>query len=75
MRLKKVKKTPLKKVVKGTTLQEFEKLSGVPVLINTSLNISGDPIVCTPQDAYDCLIKTKLDYMVIGNFLIKGSSN
>ncbi len=50
---------------------EFKKLSGVPILINTSFNDNNEPIVCTPQNAYDCFIKTEMDFLVMGNYLIK----
>lgn len=56
-------------------IKEFGKLSGIPILINTSFNIRGDPIVCTPQDAYKCMMGTGIDYLVIGNFLIKREDN
>ncbi len=51
-------------------IKEFGKLSGVSVLLNTSFNIKGEPIVCNPQDAVNCFLKTGLDYLVIGNYLI-----
>lgn len=51
-------------------LTEFEKLSGVPVLINTSFNTSGMPIVCTPQNAFQAFAESKLDYLVLGNFIL-----
>jgi carbamoyltransferase len=51
-------------------LNEFSKLSGVPVLINTSFNVRGEPIVCTPKDAYNCFVNTEIDYLVLGRFLI-----
>lgn len=47
----------------------FSQLTGVPVLINTSFNVRGEPIVCTPADAFDCFMNTELDYLVIGNLL------
>ncbi len=50
-------------------IQEFEKLTGCPVIINTSFNIRGEPIVCTPQDAYRCFMCTNMDYLVIENHL------
>jgi carbamoyltransferase len=46
-----------------------EKL-GVPMVLNTSFNYAGEPIVCTPQDAYQCFLKTGIDYLFLGNFLI-----
>lgn len=50
-------------------LLAFKKLSGVGVLVNTSFNVRGEPIVCTPFDAYDCFLSTDIDYLVIENFL------
>ena len=52
-------------------LDEFEKLTGKGILINTSFNVRGEPIVCTPGDAIRGFIDGKLDYLVINNFLIK----
>ncbi len=51
-------------------INEFGKLSGIPVIINTSFNIRGEPIVCTPIDALRCFLKTDIDYLAIGDFLI-----
>lgn len=51
-------------------IKEFNKLSGCPVVINTSFNIRGEPIVCTPQDAYRCFMCTDMDYLVIENIFI-----
>ncbi len=51
-------------------LNAFYKKTGCPVLINTSFNVRGEPIVCTPQDAYGCLMRTHMDYLVMGHFLI-----
>lgn len=51
-------------------IEEFNKLTGCPVIINTSFNIRGEPIVCTPQDAYRCFMCTDMDYLVLGNFLL-----
>ncbi len=56
-------------------VKEFGKLSGVPILINTSFNIRGEPIVCTPQDAYKCMMGTGIDYLVMGKYLIKREDN
>jgi len=50
-------------------IREFGALTGVPVLLNTSFNVRGEPIVCTPQDAVNCFLKTGLDYLVLGNIL------
>jgi len=43
---------------------------GCPVIVNTSFNVRGEPIVCTPEDAYQCFIRTEMDYLCIGNFLL-----
>jgi carbamoyltransferase len=51
-------------------LCEFEKLTGFPVLINTSFNVRGEPIVCSPEDAWKCFMTTDMDYLVIGNLLL-----
>lgn len=51
-------------------LSEFKKLTNCPVLINTSFNIRGEPIVCTPEDAFSVFIKTDIDYLVLGNFVL-----
>jgi len=52
-------------------LTAFGKKTGVEVLLNTSFNIKGDPIVCTPSDALKCFVDTGLDYLVLGNYLIE----
>ena len=51
-------------------LMEFEKLTGVPVLVNTSFNIRGEPIVETPQDAMNCFIYTGIDYLALHDTLV-----
>ncbi len=51
-------------------IKEFEKLTGIPVIINTSFNVRGEPIVCTPKDAYLCFMRTHMDYLVLGPFLL-----
>jgi carbamoyltransferase len=56
-------------------IKEFGKLSGIPILINTSFNIRGEPIVCTPYDAYKCMMGTGIDYLVLGRYLIKRADN
>ncbi|MBI5065229.1 carbamoyltransferase [Candidatus Woesearchaeota archaeon] len=56
-------------------IKEFEKLSGIPILINTSFNIRGEPIVCSPYEAYKCMMGTGIDYLVMGDFLIKRQDN
>jgi carbamoyltransferase len=52
-------------------LKEIKKKSGDGILLNTSFNVHGEPIVCTPTDALETMIKTKMKYMIIGNFLVK----
>lgn len=52
-------------------LQEFYRKTGCPVVINTSFNVRGEPIVCTPSDAYRCFMRTNMDYLVMGSFLIE----
>ena len=49
---------------------EFERLTGCGVLVNTSFNVRGEPIVCTPTDAYRCFMRTHIDYLVLGPFLL-----
>ena len=56
-------------------IKEFGKLSKVPILINTSFNIRGEPIVCKPFDAYKCMMGTGIDFLVMGKFLIKRADN
>jgi carbamoyltransferase len=51
-------------------LTEFEKLTGYGVIVNTSFNVRGEPIVCTPEDAYRCFLRTEMDYLVLGPFLL-----
>lgn len=51
-------------------IQEFEKKTNCPVLVNTSFNVRGEPIVCTPEDAYRCFMRTEMDFLVLGNFLL-----
>jgi carbamoyltransferase len=51
-------------------LRAFEARTGCPVLVNTSFNVRGEPIVCTPADAYRCFMRTDLDHLVLGPFLL-----
>jgi carbamoyltransferase len=55
-------------------LNDFKKITGVGMLINTSFNVRGEPIVCTPEDAYLGFMKTEMDYLVIGNYVFDKSS-
>ena len=51
-------------------LKEFKKVTNCPVLVNTSFNVRGEPIVNTPEDAYRCFMRTEMDYLAIGGFLL-----
>ena len=51
-------------------ISRFKEKNGCPVLINTSFNVRGEPIVCSPSNAYRCFMGTELDMLVIGNFLL-----
>ena len=55
-------------------IEEFGKLTGVPVLVNTSFNVQGEPIVCTPEQAYNSFAHTDMDYLVMGDALIAASA-
>ena len=55
-------------------LKNFGKKTGYPILVNTSFNIRGEPIVCSPEDAYNCFIKTNMDILALGNFIISKKS-
>ena len=54
-------------------ISAFEKKTGCPVLVNTSFNVRGEPIVCTPEDAYKCFMRTEMDYLVLENFVLAKS--
>jgi carbamoyltransferase len=58
-----------------TLLQEFKKITGVGVLVNTSFNLRGEPIVCSPKDAIHSFLSTEIDLLVLGNFIIKRENN
>jgi carbamoyltransferase len=51
-------------------LKAFEKRTGCGVLVNTSFNVRGEPIVCTPTDAYTCFMRTEMDYLIVENFVL-----
>lgn len=51
-------------------ISAFESKTGCPVIINTSFNVRGEPIVCKPADAYLCFMRTNMDYLIMGNFLL-----
>ena len=52
-------------------LKAFEDRTGCAVLVNTSFNVRGEPIVCTPEDAYRCFMRTEMDYLVVENFILE----
>jgi carbamoyltransferase len=54
-------------------LSRFERATQCGVLVNTSFNVRGEPIVCSPEDAYRCFVHTEMDYLAIGNFLLDRS--
>ena len=51
-------------------LTAFHQKTDCPVLVNTSFNVRGEPIVCTAEDAYRCFMRTEMDYLVIENYLL-----
>jgi carbamoyltransferase len=51
-------------------IKAFDALTGCGVIINTSFNVRGEPIVCTPEDAYRCFMRTEMDYLVLDDFLL-----
>ena len=52
-------------------IAEFDKLTGVPVVLNTSFNVRNEPIVCTPEDAIRCFLSTNIDCVGIGDFFVE----
>lgn len=52
-------------------ISKFEEKTGCAVIINTSFNVRGEPIVCTPEDAYRCFMRTNMDYLVLGSYILK----
>lgn len=51
-------------------IHEFKELTGYGVIVNTSFNVRGEPIVCTPEDAYRCFLRTEMDFLVLGNYVL-----
>jgi carbamoyltransferase len=51
-------------------IHEFKELTGYGVIVNTSFNVRGEPIVCTPDDAYRCFMRTEMDFLVVGDYLL-----
>lgn len=52
-------------------ISKFKEKTGCAVIINTSFNVRGEPIVCTPKDAYKCFMRTDMDYLVLGNYILR----
>ncbi len=52
-------------------LLRFEEATGCGVLVNTSFNVRGEPIVCTPDDAYRCFMNTEMDFLILGSFVVE----
>jgi len=55
-------------------IQAFKQLSGYSLVVNTSFNVRGEPIVCSPRDAYQCFMRTDMDWLVINNCLFEKSA-
>jgi carbamoyltransferase len=51
-------------------LEAFDRLTGCPVLVNTSFNVRGEPIVCTPEDAFHCFLATEMDVLVLDDIVV-----
>ena len=51
-------------------ISSFEEKTGCPLIVNTSFNVRGEPIVCTPEDSYRCFMRTELDLLIVNNFLL-----
>jgi carbamoyltransferase len=52
-------------------IQTFKNLTGCPVVVNTSFNVRGEPIVCSPQDAFRCFMGTGIEVLAVGNYLMR----
>ena len=55
---------------KKLKINQFKNLTGCPLVINTSFNVRGEPIVCTPEDAYQCFMRTEMDILVLENQIL-----
>jgi carbamoyltransferase len=51
-------------------IKKFDEKQGCPAIINTSFNVRGEPIVCTPEDAYRCFMRTNMDYLIMENCIL-----
>jgi carbamoyltransferase len=54
-----------------TFIDAFKRLTGCGVLVNTSFNVRGEPIVCTPDEAYRCFMRTEMDFLVMGDYVFE----
>lgn len=54
-------------------ISAFYEITNCPVVVNTSFNVRGEPIVCSPEDAFKCFLNTELDYLVIGQYILQHS--
>jgi carbamoyltransferase len=52
-------------------IDAFRQRTGCPVIVNTSFNVRGEPIVCTPEDAYRCFMRTDIDALLLGHFILE----
>jgi len=52
-----------------TLINAYKQKTGYGLLVNTSFNVRGEPVICTPEDAYRCFMRTEMDYLVMGNYL------
>src|SRR6202022_2594833 len=52
-------------------IEAFDRLTGCPILVNTSFNVRGEPIVCTPEEAYTCFMRTEMDCLVLEDFVLE----
>lgn len=52
-------------------ISKYKEITGCPVLVNTSFNVRGEPIVCSPEDAFNCLMGTEIDFLVVGNCILR----
>ena len=51
-------------------ISKFKEKTGCPLIVNTSFNVRGEPIICTPKDAFKCFMGTELDMLVVGDYLL-----
>src|SRR3972149_11632521 len=52
-------------------IKRFYEKTGCPIIVNTSFNVRGEPIVCTTEEAYKCFMRTEMDYLVVGNYIFE----